>query len=337
MSVENSGETSTLQNRNVLMPKPAVPNSFTIEAFDPGNTTWRRLVAKSTGAFTIFNIQGENRVPYLLHYVGSAAFYTLCDRLGPEDPFQQSYGRLTDILGEFYDPPPLEIAENFRFHQRREADGESVQQFAAALHKLSIHCKFGDYLKTALRNQLVFGLTSKKIQMRLLEKKDLTYEEALKIATTMELSEKSSASLQLAVAQPTAQVDVVQTGLKKPRKAGINKPWGAQKGKLTKEGGNNYNSCNNSTTSKHRVNTNYSNPVKTGKSVLCYRCGRGHLASRCTLRKDIRCAGCDGKGHLKKICFKTSEQADQIEDILHSSMLNFATNSCIFYGSTAKR
>lgn len=127
--------------------------------------------------------------------MGSAAFDIICDRLDPEDPFLQTFERLTNILEEYYDPPPLEIAENFRFHQRRQENEESVQHFAAALHKLSIHYKFGVYLKTALRNQLVFGLASKKTQMRLLEKKDLTYEEALKSATTMELSEKGSASL----------------------------------------------------------------------------------------------------------------------------------------------
>lgn len=208
----------------------------------------------------------------------------------------------------------MEIAENFRFHQRKQTEGESVQRFVTALHKLSIHCKFGDYLKTALRNQLVFGLARKKIQMRLLEKKDLTYEEVLKIATTMEVSEKGSASLQLAVAHPIAQLDAVQTRSKKERKTGSSKSWNAQKGKLANESGNNYNSRSNNKTMRYCANTNFSNAVKTVKPITCFRCGRGHLASQCTLNKEIRCAG--GKGHLKKVCFKTVEQTDQLEDIL---------------------
>lgn len=88
---------------------------------------------------------------------------------------------------------------------------------SSALHKLSIYCNFGDYLKTALRNQLVFGLASKKVQTRLLEKKDLIYEKALKIVTMMELSEKGSASLQVSLTQPWAQVDVVLAKKKRQR------------------------------------------------------------------------------------------------------------------------
>lgn len=93
-------------------------------------------------------------------------------------------------LAEFYAPEPLEIAENFRFHQRKQ--GESVKDFIAALHKLSVHCNFCNYLKTTLRNQLVFGLSSHRAQSRLLETRDLNLEKAVTVATAMELSEKDA-------------------------------------------------------------------------------------------------------------------------------------------------
>lgn len=170
----------------------AIPSSFTIEVFDQETMSWKRWLQRLKGAFSIFNISGNARVPYLLHYVGATAFGILCDRLDPEDPFSQSFEQLTKKLEEYYDPLSLEIAENFKFHPRKQLEGETVQQFAAALHKLSINCKFGEYLKTALRNQFVFGLASSKVQTRLLEKKDLTYEKALTVAKTMELSERLS-------------------------------------------------------------------------------------------------------------------------------------------------
>ncbi|KMQ92009.1 hypothetical protein RF55_8061 [Lasius niger] len=165
--------------------RPAIPGSFAIEAFDPSTTTWKRWVQRLQGAFLIFGIKDDARVPYLLHYVGASAFDVLCDRLDPADPFVQPYDTLVLKLEEFYAPTPLEIAENYRFHQRKQCEGESVQQFVAALHKLSIHCKFGDYLKTALRNQFVFGLLNKKAQARLLERKDLDFDDAVKIAVTI--------------------------------------------------------------------------------------------------------------------------------------------------------
>lgn len=86
----------------------------------------------------------------------------------------------------------MEIAENFRFYQRKQKEEESIKDFVAALHKLSIHCNFGEYLKTALRNQFVFGLTSHRAQSRVLETRELTFEKAVQVTTTMELTEKDN-------------------------------------------------------------------------------------------------------------------------------------------------
>jgi len=69
-------------------------------------------------------------------------------------------------------------------------------------------------LKTALRNQLVFGLSSKKIQTRLLERRELTYEEALQIATTMELSKLGATSLQNGATGLVAGVEYLQASKK---------------------------------------------------------------------------------------------------------------------------
>ena len=107
--------------------KPAIPGSFAIEAFDPASTTWKRWEQRLQGAFLIFGIKDNARVPYLLHYVGPSAFDVLCDRLDPVDPFSQSYDVLLQKLQEFYEPSPLEIAENYKFHQRKQNEGESVQ------------------------------------------------------------------------------------------------------------------------------------------------------------------------------------------------------------------
>ncbi|XP_029670911.1 uncharacterized protein LOC115240079 isoform X2 [Formica exsecta] len=196
--------------------KPTILGPFAVEAFDPNVSTWKRWLQRLQGAFLVFGIEGNARVPYLLHYVGPTTFDILCDRLDPEDPFGQTYEILVQKLEEFYAPAPLEIAENYKFYQRKQADGESVQQFVAALHKLSIYCKFGDYLKTALRNQLVFGMLNKKAPVRLLERKDLTFEKAVNVAVTMELSEKSSEQMKSVGASSTTQagIEYLKAGMK---------------------------------------------------------------------------------------------------------------------------
>ena len=124
-------------------------NSFNFEPFDPAVCSFNRWVQRLEGAFAAFQVEESKKVAYFLHYIGAKAFDTVCDKLTPEDPYQQAYMRLRKILEEFYSPMPLEIAENFRFHQRKQREEESLQEYIVALQKLSVNCKFGDYLKTA--------------------------------------------------------------------------------------------------------------------------------------------------------------------------------------------
>lgn len=118
-------------------------------------------------------------------------------------------------MSDFYAPEPLDIAENYIYHQKKQREDENAQQFMAALQKLSIHCKFGSYLHTALRNQFVFGLRNQRIQSRLLEAADLTMERALKVATTMELADQGVSKLKADVA---LDIDYVGSGKRNFRK-----------------------------------------------------------------------------------------------------------------------
>ncbi|KMQ88519.1 hypothetical protein RF55_11982 [Lasius niger] len=283
----------------------AVPNTFTIEPFNSTTTNWTRWLLRLGYKVPFESSQLKARVPYLLHYVGATSFDILCDRLSPQDPFEANYETLTNSLRDFYHPALLEIAENFKFHQRKQQDGETVQEFLAALHKLSVHCKLGDYLKTALRNQLVFGLSNKRIQARLLELVDLTLERAAQVATTMELSEKGAQQLQGGV----AELSLVQTQTVKrtPRhSANIDKSLKVQKGTNARK--------SNGKQGSYNVNKSYKN--SNTNTITCYRCGANHLASKCTLDKNVKCNACGKGGHLKKVCFQQIREAKQLEEIL---------------------
>lgn len=170
--------------------------SFNIESFDPNETNWERWYKRFEGACKVFHVSQADQAAYLLHYMGTKAFNILCDKCVPEDPYTLTYERIKTKMAEHYMPIPLEIAENHRFQLRKQQEGESLQDFAAAIQKLSINCNYEGYLKKALRNQFVFGIRSKRTQARLLETKDLTFEKAMEIAQSMELSEKDANQLQ---------------------------------------------------------------------------------------------------------------------------------------------
>lgn len=157
-----------------------VNTTFVIEGFDRNRIKWTRWVERLEGAFHLFHTATNEKLHMLLHYMGQDTYDMLCDKLAPSKPHEETYENIVKMLGEHFDPKPLEIVENFRFHLRKQQEAESIEEYVVALRKLSINCNFGAYLEMALRNQLVFGVRSPKVQNRLLECKDLTLKKRLK-------------------------------------------------------------------------------------------------------------------------------------------------------------
>lgn len=71
------------------------------------------------------------------------------------------------------------------------------------------------------------------------------------------------------------------------------------------------NNKSNSTNSKKENNT-----YPATNSITCYRCGQNHLASKCTLNKNVKCNSCGKCGHLQKICFQRNREANAVTEIL---------------------
>lgn len=191
------------------------------------------------------------------------AYYILCDKIEPGNPANKSYDELVTIMREHYEPAPLEIIENYRFRLRTQKEGESIQEFVAALQRLSINCKFGPYLSTALRNQFVFGLQKPQIQSRLLETADLTWAKAVEKASAMEISMRDAAQLH--------KSNTTTGTIAKLDNAGNNRTSFSNKY-------NNY--C------KSKVDDENKHTVKTKTKLKCFRCGSDtHLANTCDKKK----------------------------------------------------
>lgn len=134
---------------------------------------WNNWIRRLEGDFKLFKVPEADYPSSLLYYLGQEAFDLLYDKTLLADPYTKSFKHLKTILEEFYAPKPLEISENYRFHQRNQKDTESLQDYVVAIQKLAINCNFGTYLKTALRNKFVFGLRSDRIRCQLLEMENL--------------------------------------------------------------------------------------------------------------------------------------------------------------------
>ncbi|XP_029158172.1 uncharacterized protein K02A2.6-like [Nylanderia fulva] len=308
-----SGTQSPVSGQNPPA-KVAIANPLQVDVFDPQRQPLIRWLQRLEGAFRVFQIsEGAERVAYLLHFVGVEPFGILCDRLDPIDPYTQTYETLIGKLKEFYAPEPLEIAEIYIYRKRMQRTEETVQEYMAALQKLSLHCKFGEYLPMELRNQFVFGLRNHRIQSRLLETANLTKDSALKIACGMEMAEKGVNKLKEENHLSETTVDYIGAGAKQKKTKGRddrtgnrgNQQQGSRKDAATSK---------HSNLGKHHKYTNNKRSNSKVNDIVCYRCGQAHLAPSCTLPRNTKCRECGGFGHLQKVC-KKKGQAHLLEEV----------------------
>lgn len=206
-------------------------------------------------------------------------------------------------MKEHFDPAPVEIVENYKFHLRKQLEGEKVSEFLAALRRMSIHCNFGAYLETALRNQFVFGIRNQKVQNRMLETKVLTLKRAEEIATAMEMSERGGAEMHHQI----PKVEAVNL---------VNQRSRRRKGGDTRRGNNTNNGSGNSNSGHH--------DKSSANAPKCYRCGGiQHLADKFRYRTTF-CNQCGTVGHLARVCQKSAAASSKatnnittIEELSH--------------------
>lgn len=260
-----------------------VQTLFSIETYDT-TKKFDRWLMRLESAFKVFGVPETKKAAYLLHYMGPDAYDVLCDKLSPELPSNKTYDQLVKTMKQHYNIEPLEIAEIFRFLQRKQREGETVQDYLTALQRLATTCNFGDYLKKALRNQFVFGLLAQNIQGRLLEEKKLTIERAVEIAVSMETSARNAAQLHHSGTGNVFNVhDKGSKGFKNQHSKTQNQ--------------------------RHYNNNEHKTDFK------CFRCGSTkHLANACT-GKNLKCTKCNQKGHLAQVCMKKKPGKSSIHSV----------------------
>ena len=131
----------------------------------------------------------------LLSVIGSKTFSLFRNLPSPAKTGDKYFEDLRGLIKNHLKPKPLIIAERFKFHQRNQGEGESVNQYLVELRKLSKNCEFVEFLEQALRDRFVYGLSSPSIQKKLLAEADLTLKKAVEISVSMEMTAKETVEL----------------------------------------------------------------------------------------------------------------------------------------------
>ncbi|XP_043246356.1 uncharacterized protein LOC122393939 [Amphibalanus amphitrite] len=275
-----------------------------ISTFDPSIDrfdTYRELFDH----FCVSNkILGDKKKSVFLTCIGTVAYSKLKDLIIPRTVEDCTYDELVDLLSAHYKPSNIEIAERYKFFKRTQAPGESVMDFVAELKKIAVNCNFGPYLQTALRDQVVCGMSDNKCQNELLCKDNLTLDIALQHARASETVRRES---QLIHTDGAAAFRVTRGPPEGPPPFGSGRAGASSGGRAPPNGGRRAfgpDSGQRAAAPRGSGGQRAAAPRDGGRP--CWRCGSRH-GGTCRF-KDYRCHSCGAIGHLSRCCTRGRDE-----------------------------
>ena len=161
--------------------------------------------------FEVNEVPDTKKVAFLISVIGSDAYKSLRDLCHPELPKNKTFDELCEHLRRQFSPQVSIFRERAIFYQAEQEEWEKVVQWYGRLKKLSVDCKFGEYLESLLRDKFITGLRPGQILDRLCEESEtVTLEQALDIAINKECALKvSEYTPEVAICPPCQTEDYV--------------------------------------------------------------------------------------------------------------------------------
>ena len=94
--------------------------------------------------------------------------------------------KVIEKFDEYMSPRKNITYMRYRFFSYNQLDGQSVDEYVTELKSRSEHCEFGELKNSLVRDKIVLGVNSKKVQERLLREAELSLEKAIQICRAAE-------------------------------------------------------------------------------------------------------------------------------------------------------
>ena len=145
-----------------------------LETFDPAVESVDDYKERFDFHCTATGVKQDRQKALFLSRIGREVFAKVKTLASPRSLADLNLSQIMELMQEHYKKDTIEIAERFKFFKRVQQEQETLANYLAELRKLAKHCNFGNYLDTALRDQLVCGLRDRKTQRELLCTPNLT-------------------------------------------------------------------------------------------------------------------------------------------------------------------
>ena len=158
---------------------------------------WEQYVERLEFHFVAHDITDEGKKKAtLLSVCGAQTYKLMCGLVAHLKPKDKTFKELKELVQKHLKPKPSVIVQRYKFNTRGQHAGESVSCFVAGLRHVAQECNFGAQLSDMLRDRLVCGVISERVQRRLLAEPELTFDKAFSLATAMETAERNASELQ---------------------------------------------------------------------------------------------------------------------------------------------
>ncbi len=236
--------------------------------FDERKESWTNYQERVEQFISLNDVESTKQVSLLITHIGARGYGILKNLVAPDSPKDCTYAKLTKALSDHFCPKPLKYAERYKYGQRDQREGESVNDFVASIRKLSINCEYGSFLNDMLIQRLLEGTYHPSIRKRLMLEENLTFNKAVEIANSIE--------------QANANCDLMQKTI----------PQGH---------GQAVHSVQNRSQNSSRFYQQQQS-YRPRKRVPCNHCGKtNHASHRCRLKNAV-CNKCQRRGHIAAAC-----------------------------------
>lgn len=233
-----------------------------------------------------------------------------------------SYDEVIKAFENFCKPKKNTVYERFNFYQRRQKDGEPFDTFLMDIKRLARSCEFGDRENEMLRDQIVMSVQDKKVQLRLLEMSDLTYDKAVEKARQSEATREQVDTMS---GSKTTEVNEIRKANDKRNRNATNHV-DARNNNNTKEKHNRHSSTSGNSRDKnahtHRRpngNRSKSNNDDGFENSRCKYCNYSHkFGTKFCPAYGKKCKSCSKENHFSTVCrlknVSTLSQCNESDD-----------------------
>lgn len=214
----------------------------------------------------------ERKVRLLINLIGPVASGKVIKSFKPDKYNTKTYKEVIDQCKKLFIGERNPIVEHFKFNERNQKEGETIDDFAIELQSLADTCVFDNFLDTALRDRFISGLRDMEIKKELLGLDgSSSFKLAVEKAKKEELIKREAKAM---VVESSATI--VETNVNKVEESFRRNPKYHQDAQSWRS------------RSRSRSPGSYRHRSSSTENVTCFKCqGKGHIAAFCANSRTV--------------------------------------------------